>query len=175
MNQPQLDDSLIASNVIKVCLDLCLKYEMNSLLHLSVQRIALFAIEGGNQRRKLQQNILQSLKLMETILEVLTPNSSSPTNDESLTPSTISTSEPSQKKPIAGHMLVIAQAIVGMCHTELEQQQEEENEVEVGAILNTPLIVDDNSLLEGGASSSRAPLPNEPPPPIPTTPPSSRK
>jgi serine/threonine-protein phosphatase 6 regulatory subunit 3 len=42
-----IDFALCTSGALKACVDLMFKFELNSLLHLSVQRIILILIEGG--------------------------------------------------------------------------------------------------------------------------------
>lgn len=47
----QIDSSLCTSGALKACVDLMFQFKLNSLLHLSVQRIILILIEGGATER----------------------------------------------------------------------------------------------------------------------------
>jgi serine/threonine-protein phosphatase 6 regulatory subunit 3 len=46
-----IDTALCTSGALKACVDLMFQYKLNSLLHLSVQRIILILIEGGATER----------------------------------------------------------------------------------------------------------------------------
>ena len=55
LNNAEVDDRLCSQGVIKACIDLMFMFELNSLLHLAVQRIVLMLIEAGATRRQVQQ------------------------------------------------------------------------------------------------------------------------
>lgn len=68
---PELDSALCKTGALRACLDLFFKYQLNSLLHLSVQRIVLMVLEGGQARRQTQRHLLVECKLLERVLNML--------------------------------------------------------------------------------------------------------
>jgi len=51
LGDPELDEILCLSSIISHSLDMFFHFELNSLLHLSVQRIICMILEGGSHRR----------------------------------------------------------------------------------------------------------------------------
>eukprot|EP01036_Dinobryon_divergens_P026086 gene26086-34694_t len=62
-----MDVTLCENDVFKTCLQLFFKYESNSLLHLSVQRILIHVIEGDQHSRDTQLNVLVKCDLLRIL------------------------------------------------------------------------------------------------------------
>ena len=67
----EIDSALCDSDVFATCLKLFFKYETNSLLHLSVQRILINVIEGDQHSRQTQLAVLSECNLLNVIREKL--------------------------------------------------------------------------------------------------------
>ena len=68
---PELDTALCQTGALAACLDLFFKFELNSLLHLSVQRIILMVLEGGSARRQTQRHLLVECRLLARVLDTM--------------------------------------------------------------------------------------------------------
>ena len=62
-----MDVTLCENDVFKTCLQLFFKYESNSLLHLSVQRILIHVIEGDQHSRDTQLHVLVKCDLLRIL------------------------------------------------------------------------------------------------------------
>jgi len=107
VNDAEMDKLLCETGVLKCSLDLMFTFELNSLLHLSVQRIILLIIDGGDSRRETQNYILVKcgllLRMIETIAEGNKPKVTK--SNDALAGS---------RKPILGHLLLIVQTLYTM-------------------------------------------------------------
>lgn len=96
ISDASLDQQLQQAGVLAVALQLLFHFPLNSLLHLSVQRIVLMAVEGGPPRRQLQHHLLLDCGLLVRIVRLLSAGGEA-----------IAGCPP----PVTGHLLLIAQAV----------------------------------------------------------------
>jgi hypothetical protein len=68
-NDLQTDVQLCSSGCIAVVIDLLFCYPLNSLLHLSVQRVLLMIVEGGGRRRLAQEHVYVQCRLLERLTD----------------------------------------------------------------------------------------------------------
>ena len=110
---PAVDEVLVSSGTLGACIKLMFQYELHSLLHLSVQRIAVMIIEGGESRRLAQKSILIDSGLIHYIIETFEARSGA---DETWNGNVDRFANCT--KPIVGHVLCIAQVLVRTLHIE---------------------------------------------------------
>lgn len=109
-----VDAALVASGALEACIRLMFQYEMHSLLHLSVQRIAVMIIEGGEHRRAAQKNILIDAGLLENVINSFTKKD----DEEEDTWNGHVHRFAHAGKPIMGHIIYISQVLVRTLHIE---------------------------------------------------------
>jgi hypothetical protein len=100
VGRSDLDAKLSETEVLSKTMGLIFSYEANSMLHLSIQRIALMIIEGGEDRRIIQNHIFVECGFLKRMMESLTKASAV---DEA----TIA----SVRAPNLAHYSIIAQSI----------------------------------------------------------------
>ena len=71
LSNPVLDEKLRTTGIISNTMDLIFAFDMNSMLHLSVQRIVLLIVEGGSDRRALQVYLLIECRFLQRIMDQL--------------------------------------------------------------------------------------------------------
>lgn len=69
LTNPTLDIDLCASGVVRSATDLIFVFDLNSILHLSIQRIVLMIIEGGSARRPIQRHVLIESGLLQRVMD----------------------------------------------------------------------------------------------------------
>jgi hypothetical protein len=110
---PAVDEALVSSGALGACIDLMFQYELHSLLHLSVQRIAVMILEGGESRRLAQKNILIDVGLIDHIVKSFDRKSDLEDNWNGN-----SNRFAGCGKPVLGHAICMAQVLVRMLHME---------------------------------------------------------
>lgn len=118
-----VDVALVASGCLEACIQLMFEYEMHSLLHLSVQRISVMIIEGGENRRLAQRNILVDAGLIEKVLDSFNRK-----NEDEDTWNGLVNRFAHCDKPIMGHLIYIAQVLVRAMHIETPEGIKENRE-----------------------------------------------
>ena len=139
-----IDAALCTSGALKACVDLMFQFKLNSLLHLSVQRIILILIEGGATERWLLffchfkilfltyffpilydstiHCLLVECGLLKRIIEIVSEESSSigedVTEDREKGENCCGPLIGGSRRPIVGHVISIAQSIVGAMQAE---------------------------------------------------------
>eukprot|EP00600_Ochromonadales_sp_CCMP1393_P004849 CAMPEP_0174967212 /NCGR_PEP_ID=MMETSP0004_2-20121128/7459_1 /TAXON_ID=420556 /ORGANISM="Ochromonas sp., Strain CCMP1393" /LENGTH=1048 /DNA_ID=CAMNT_0016216321 /DNA_START=14 /DNA_END=3160 /DNA_ORIENTATION=- len=68
LGDSSVDAVLCTSGTFKICLDLYFKFENNSFLHLSVQRIFITILESDSTRSATQRHILTGCDLLRTVM-----------------------------------------------------------------------------------------------------------
>lgn len=109
---PEVDAALVASGCLEACIRLMFQYEMHSLLHLSVQRIAVMVIEGGENRRLAQKNILVDAGLLDKVISSFNRNYEDDTWNGNKNRFAYC------GKPVMGHIIYVAQVLVRSLHVE---------------------------------------------------------
>ena len=103
LSNPAFDVHLCESGVIRSATNLIFIYDLNSILHLSIQRIALMVIEGGAPRRLIQQHLLVDCGLLKRIMDRI---------DRQIEESTASANPNSYVRvPALGHLIHIVQSM----------------------------------------------------------------
>ena len=69
LSNTNFDIQLCESGVIRSATDLIFVYDLNSILHLSIQRIVLMIIEGGPARRMIQQHLLVDCGMLQRVID----------------------------------------------------------------------------------------------------------
>ena len=96
------DVHLCSSGVIRSATNLIFVFELNSILHLSIQRIVLMIIEGGSARRLIQHHILIDCGLLKRIMERI---------DQQMHLAPSGQPNTSNRSPSLGHLIQIVQAL----------------------------------------------------------------
>lgn len=103
ISESSIDNILCETGVLKSVIELFFKFELNSLLHLSVQRIVLMILDSGETRRSVQNHILVECSLLTKTMDALTESSAANVDRKQLAGS---------RRPILGHLIQISQAIL---------------------------------------------------------------
>jgi hypothetical protein len=90
----EIDERIIASDILRQSLALMLAFEKNSLLHLSLQRIFVMIIDGGERRGSLQRHLMKSCDLVQWLSDFFKK---------------LVLSETKKHCPVAGHIIYIVQ------------------------------------------------------------------
>lgn len=90
----EIDERIVASDILNQSLVLMLEFETNSLLHLSLQRIFVTIIDGGERRGSLQRHLLKSCDLVRWLSNFFQK---------------LVLSETKKHRPVAGHLIYIVQ------------------------------------------------------------------
>lgn len=102
------DAHLCSSGVLASATELVFCFELNSILHLSIQRVVLMIIEGGPARRLIQRHILVECGLLKRIMDRID-------QQMQLTPPVAVDGETSvvavTRSPSLGHLIHIVQAL----------------------------------------------------------------
>lgn len=115
-----IDSALCVSGALKACVDLMFHFELNSLLHLSVQRIILILIEGGATEGTIHC-LLVDCGLLRHIIDIISNESASASsegNEEAAQEKRAKSLIAGSRRPVVGHVVSIAQSIVGAMHVE---------------------------------------------------------
>lgn len=116
----EIDSALCSSGALKACVDLMLQYNLNSLLHLSVQRIILILIEGGATKSTIHC-LLVDCGLLRKIIEVVSEENAGSdgfATEEEVRLVRSKSQIAGSRRPIIGHIISIAQSIVGALQAE---------------------------------------------------------
>lgn len=109
LSNADIDAHLCSSGVLASATELVFCFELNSILHLSIQRVVLMIIEGGNTRRFIQRHILVECGLLKRIMDrvdqqmQLTPPTSVVDGEIPVVAVT--------RSPYLGHLIHIVQAL----------------------------------------------------------------
>ena len=114
LEDSDLDKILLERGVLIACVDMMFKYELNSILHLSVQKIVLTILEGDEGRKAAQEHLLNDTVLLEKVMELI---------QEASTPADPSLDAPSglrrgpsnlagARRPVLGHLVQIAEFLM---------------------------------------------------------------
>mmetsp|Transcript_24531 Transcript_24531/g.36103 ORF Transcript_24531/g.36103 Transcript_24531/m.36103 type:complete len:675 (-) Transcript_24531:199-2223(-) len=153
-----VDEALCSSGAFRACIDLMFAYPLNSLLHLSVQRIVLILIEGGATDRTLK-HLLSDCGLVEHVMEVVGEESG--TKDGDRTDGDGNGRSPRQliagsRRPIVGHVITIAQTLSAVLRAEedsvLAMSMENDGQDKTKSALHT---TQDSEKIPSGASVLR--------------------
>ena len=68
LSNSDLDDIICSSVLLKHCVGLLFVFEVNSLLHISIQRMISMIVEGGNARRNIQRHLIAECNLISQII-----------------------------------------------------------------------------------------------------------
>jgi len=134
LSQPNLDELLCSSGIISNVINLIFVFDMNSILHLSVQRIVLMIVEGGAERKALQTHMLVECGLLKRIMHQLwatrCPQESEEYKGEATTKSPDTVFNTSS--PCLGHLVNISQAINHIMQNEgsVEQKDRDDDEID---------------------------------------------
>jgi hypothetical protein len=69
LGNPSVDELLVQSRCLSICLDLVWKFEWNSMLHQSVANLLVHVFEGANARSVLQEYFLTDCALLSRLIE----------------------------------------------------------------------------------------------------------
>jgi hypothetical protein len=136
-NDLQTDVQLCSSGCISVVIDLLFSYPLNSLLHLSVQRVLLMIVEGGSRRRVAQEHIYVECRLLQRIVDFFADISKASKRGNPHTPGAGDAQESKEpaadelddtknnnvaliagcRNPLVGHLIIVAQAICSSLQT----------------------------------------------------------
>lgn len=107
LSNPSFDVHLCSSGVIRSATDLIFIFDLNSILHLSIQRIILMIIEGGPTRRKIQHHLLVECGVLRRIMDRIQAQikDSSAGLPESASPTHLI------RAPSMGHLIHVVQAL----------------------------------------------------------------
>jgi hypothetical protein len=119
ISESSIDNILCETGVLNSVIELMFKFELNSLLHLSVQRIVLMILESGVARRSIQTHILVECSLLTKIIDALTESGTDNVDTKQLAGS---------RRPILGHLIQISQAILSTIIS--ESSAKKNNEIE---------------------------------------------
>jgi len=117
LEKADIDRILCVNDVIKICIDLSFKFELNSILHLSVQRMILTIIEAGEDRQASQEYLFKKCALLEHIMEQVSDVYNQKESEDS-TPSAISSYKRGPatlarcRRPLLGHLVQIAEYLI---------------------------------------------------------------
>lgn len=67
----KLDEIVLSTRILNICVDLMFIYELNSLLHLSVQRIILVIVDNCHQVPQMASHILINCNLVHHIMRII--------------------------------------------------------------------------------------------------------
>ncbi len=104
LNEPVIDEAMCNKCVFQYVVDLMFAYELNSLLHLSVQHIILMILDGGDGRKGTRKHVLVTCNMIPNIMKCIIDSSNN--NDSSIVASLAGA-----RRPILGHLIVLAQTI----------------------------------------------------------------
>ena len=104
LNEPAIDEAMCIRCVFQHVIDLMFAYELNSLLHLSVQHIIIMILDGGDGRKGIRKHVLVTCNMIQNIMKSIINSSNN--ND-----SNIVASLAGARRPILGHLIVLAQTI----------------------------------------------------------------
>jgi hypothetical protein len=121
---PAVDEALVSSGALGACIDLMFQYELHSLLHLSVQRIAVMILEGGESRRLAQKNILIDVGLIDHIINSFERKSDLEDNWNGN-----SNRFAGCARPVLGHAVCMAQVLVRSLHMETPEGLSETRDI----------------------------------------------
>ena len=62
-----LDEIICSGEILQLCVRMMFEFELNSLLHLSVQRIICMILEGGVQRKLVQKHLIDECRIVEKV------------------------------------------------------------------------------------------------------------
>eukprot|EP00605_Chrysophyceae_sp_TOSAG23-4_P001912 GSChrysophyteH1.ASY1.ANO1.2110.1 assembled CDS len=127
-----LDEKLCSSGILSATIDLLFVFDMNSSLHLTIQRIVLMVIEGGNSRRNTQTHLFDECQLIKRVLNTLW-STRCPQEHESIRKERGFSSDCSVRaaSPCIGHLVSISQAINHIIQSETfsaDQKEAVEND-----------------------------------------------
>lgn len=111
LSNNEINALLAETGVLSICVRMMFLYEMNSLLHLSVQRIVLVLLESNQTSKRILWNILIEDDLIIHIMDILKIKSSSD-SDNFVDSATYWHS----RSPLAGHLIVIGQGVLSILH-----------------------------------------------------------
>jgi hypothetical protein len=117
---PGIDEALVVNGIIEACVKLMFQYELHSLLHLAVQRIAVMTIEGGESRRSIQRSLLVNSDFMPLMMQYIRLATGSETSGD---PEVIEwrgnkNRFASSGRAVTGHLVQIAQVLSSTLHSE---------------------------------------------------------
>ena len=102
LSDPGLDELICSSEILEDCVKILFEFEMNSLLHLSIQRMICMIIEGGHLRKKIQSHLVGECGLLDQISLFF--------KDKLVGESMTGTRR--GHVPVAGHLVLIVQTII---------------------------------------------------------------
>ena len=118
LGNPVLDEKLSETGILKAIVDMVFVFDMNSMLHLSVQRIVLMIVEGGARRTKIQTHLLVDCQFLKKTMDQLwSCRNNNPENAIVIGEGTLIVKSSS---PCLGHLLNMSQAINHILHHETE-------------------------------------------------------
>lgn len=121
LNNPEIDESLWRNKLVQTCIDLMFRFDLNSLLHLAVQRIVMMIMEGGSSRRELQRVLISDCGLLSRIIDSVTSRNA----DLQSSRAKLAGCGP----PIVGHVILMAQAVTSAVQSEAEGGDHRDGEI----------------------------------------------
>ena len=101
---PAVDAAVISSGALLACIDLMFVFEMNSLLHLAVQRIVVMIIEGGAAKLPALEYLLKESNLLPRIISVVRSLDNKDQQQQQRAHTKL-------RSPVTGHLIHMAQTI----------------------------------------------------------------
>lgn len=117
---PGIDEALATNGIIEACVKLMFQYELHSLLHLAVQRIAVMTIEGGESRRLIQKSLLVSSGFLPMMMQCIQFATGSDKSDDSAAAQWRGNKDrfAASGRAVTGHLVQIAQVLSSTLHSE---------------------------------------------------------
>ena len=103
LSDPNLDEIICLGDTLELCVKMMFEFELNSLLHLSVQRIICMIIEGDAQRKLIQKHLIDKCKIIEEISAFF---------EKQMQFENSSTNSRRPHIPVTGHIVLIVQTIL---------------------------------------------------------------
>ena len=103
LSDPCLDEIICSGDILQICVKMLFEFELNSLLHLAVQRIICMIIEGSSQRKSIQKHLIDECKIIEEVSRFF---------KEKMRVGNPSTSNKRPHIPVTGHIVLIVQTIL---------------------------------------------------------------
>ncbi len=108
-----LDSALCDNDVISTCISLMFKYELNSILHLAVQRTVIQILGSGPDRNNIQEHLIIKCNILEKIMEYVKEAQTDRLNNIS---KNSKLHLAGSRRPILGHLIFIAEFISNILH-----------------------------------------------------------
>jgi hypothetical protein len=111
-----VDKLLCKYGIIDLCLKAMMKYELHSILHLSVQKIIIVILSGDSKRKFIQEHLLNECRILKIIMDnvgnaFVKKDADAPDQQRTLVAS---------RKPVLGHLIQITEYIMSATTTEID-------------------------------------------------------